>query len=191
MDFKLDLKLENELDLSISKNEPVVVFTTHQTDSMFILTFDLKKGGYGRNDIKIEINEDGSRMTVIGENPNINRRGFYKIFTIPQGVKLDKVKARFDQDQSRLAIRMPKLVKGIAGIGIQEVKDPDPVPGTSKENVDDEIKDSEQVEDNADTKKVATYTTPMIAAGSTLLVSLIVALFTFIRSKNQSTKKTT
>ncbi|KAL4557716.1 hypothetical protein LXL04_035903 [Taraxacum kok-saghyz] len=100
------------------------VFTTQQTDSMFILTSHLQ--GYGRRDIKIEINEDGSRITISGENPLEDVKpkiGFKKTFTIPDGVILDKVKARFDQDESRLNIRMPKSVNGIVEIGIQEVKD--------------------------------------------------------------------
>lgn len=50
-------------------------------------------------------------------------RRFCKIFTIPEGVVLGKVKARFDQDESRLTIRMPKSVKGITKFGIQELKD--------------------------------------------------------------------
>ncbi|PWA55382.1 inactive protein RESTRICTED TEV MOVEMENT 2 [Artemisia annua] len=118
MDFKLDLKLQNEVDLSISKDERLVVFTTQQTDSMFILTSHLK--GYGRRDIKIEINEDGSSITISGEKPMM--RGFSKTFRIPKGVVLDKVKARFDQDESRLTIRMPKSVKGFTETGIQEIK---------------------------------------------------------------------
>ncbi|MFS7982852.1 putative HSP20-like chaperone [Helianthus anomalus] len=219
MDFKLDLKLPNEVDLSISKNEQVVVFASHQTDSMFILTSDLKKGGYERKDIKIEINEDGSRMTISGEKPNI--RGFQKTFIIPEGVALDKVKARFDQDQSRLTIRMPKLVKGVVpGDGIQELKHPTPGPGkgitsAGKQAEDEEIKQQDQKpksqqekneeerkqqdpkpesqhEKAAETEKSSSSSssTTSIIAGSTLLMSLIVVFFGFIRSKNESTKKT-
>ncbi|KAI3807578.1 hypothetical protein L1987_23508 [Smallanthus sonchifolius] len=196
MDFKLDLKLQNEVDLSISKNELFTVFTTHQTDSMFILTSDLKKGGYERKDIKIEINEDGSRMTISGEKPNIQ---FHKTFIIPEGVVLDKVKARFDQDQSRLTIRMPKLVKGlVTGTWIQEYKHPAPAKGITsdqhKEDVNEETKqepkpDSQAEKPEKTTSSSTMYTTPVIA-GSTLFVSLIVVFFSFIRSRNQSSKKT-
>ncbi|KAI7748660.1 hypothetical protein M8C21_031421 [Ambrosia artemisiifolia] len=226
MDFKLDLKLPNEVDLSISKNEQLVVFASHQTDSMFILTSDLKKGGYERKDIKIEINEDGSRMTISGEKPNM--RGFQKTFIIPQGVALDKVKARFAQQESRLTIRMPKLVKVmVPGDGIQELKQPTPVPGkgnpsaekqTENQDADEKIKqhdpkpESQQGKDEeikqqdpkseskqekaeeaeqkgSSSSSFSSSTT--IVAGSTLLMSLIVVLFGFIRSKNESTKKTT
>ncbi|KAJ9545806.1 hypothetical protein OSB04_025513 [Centaurea solstitialis] len=139
MDFKLGLKLKqvpNELDVLISKNELVEpLFTTQETDSMFILTSHLK--GYGRRDIKIEINEDGSRITISGEKPvqetlvvncevvkkQVEMRGFRKMFKIPEGVVVDKVKARLDEDESRLIIRMPKLVNGIVGVGIQELEE--------------------------------------------------------------------
>ncbi|XP_024969104.1 uncharacterized protein LOC112508654 [Cynara cardunculus var. scolymus] len=139
MDFKLGLKLKqvsDELDVLISKAESVdPLFTTQQTDSMFILTSHLK--GYARSDIKIEINEDGSRITVSGEKPvqetlmvecevvkkRVEMRGFRKTFKIPEGVVLDKVRARLDEDESRLVIRMPKAVHGIVGIGIQELEE--------------------------------------------------------------------
>ncbi|KAI3762023.1 hypothetical protein L1987_52446 [Smallanthus sonchifolius] len=164
---------------------------------MFILTSDLKKGGYGRKDIKIEINEDGSRMTISGEKSNIQ---FHKTFIIPEGVVLDKVKARFDQDQSRLTIRMPKLVKGlVTGTGIQEYKHLAPAPAKGitsdqhKEDVDEETKQEPKPDSQAEKPENKTsstiYTTPVIA-GSTLFVSLIVVFFSFIRSRNQSSKKT-
>ncbi|KAL8199979.1 hypothetical protein R6Q57_013547 [Mikania cordata] len=172
------MNLQNEVDLSISKN---VAFNTDQTDSMFILTFNIQKGGYRRKDINIEINEDGSRITISGENPNSS---FHKTFIIPEGVVLDKIKARFDQQQSRLTIRMPKLVKGMMnGIGIQEFKEPH-VPDQQSHNVDEEIRQGDPKE------KMNTSTTTTIIAGSTLLVSLIVVIFSFISSKNKSSKKT-
>ncbi|XP_076916562.1 uncharacterized protein LOC143576338 [Bidens hawaiensis] len=191
MDFKLDLKLPNEVDLSISKNEQVVVFASHQTDSMFILTSDLKNGGYEKKDIRIDINEDGNRITISGEKPN---KGFQKTFIIPEGVALDKVKARFDQGESRLTIRMPKLVKGmVPGVGIEEFKHPViPIPANEEKqtvNQDaEEIKKQDQIPESQteeSEQKSSSYssTTPIIA-GSAILVSLIVAFYSFIRSKN-------
>ncbi|XP_071713748.1 uncharacterized protein [Rutidosis leptorrhynchoides] len=97
------------------------VFTIQQTDSSFILTSHLK--GYGRRDINIEINEDGSRIRVSGEQVETMRPRFSKIFTIPEGVVLAKVKAKFDQDKSNITIRMPKSVKGITKFGVRELKD--------------------------------------------------------------------
>ncbi|PWA71725.1 inactive protein RESTRICTED TEV MOVEMENT 2 [Artemisia annua] len=202
MDFKLDLKLQNEVDLSISKDERLVVFTTQQTDSMFILTSHLK--GYGRRDIKIEINEDGSSITISGEKPMM--RGFSKTFRIPKGVVLDKVKARFDQDESRLTIRMPK--SEIMGPG--DLKKEEHIPDVTK---DDEYKpplhtdtneanrvqsknqdfgqekvDENDIQEAKPPEKSSVISTPIIA-GSALFVSFIVAVFSFIRSKSESRKK--
>ncbi|KAI3757504.1 hypothetical protein L6452_05044 [Arctium lappa] len=165
MDFKLGLKLKkvcDEVDVLISKDELVdPIFTTQQTDSMFILTSHLK--GYGRRDIKIEINEDGSRITITGEKSvqemlmvncevvkkQVEMRGFRKTFKIPEGVVLDKVKARLDEDESRLTIRMPKLVNGIVGIGIQELEETPSKGMRSKQDDHDEMgkesKDDEEI----------------------------------------------
>lgn len=51
-------------------------------------------------------------------------KGFKKVFRIPQGVILDKIKATFNDDESTLSITMPKKAKGIrGGTAIEEVKD--------------------------------------------------------------------
>lgn len=150
-------------------------------------------GGYEKKDIKIDINEDGNRITISGEKPN---KGFQKTFIIPEGVALDKVKARFDQGESRLTIRMPKLVKGmVPGVGIEEFKQPIiPIPAnedkqTVKQDVDEEIKKQDQIpesqteESEQKSSSYSSSSTPIIA-GSAILVSLIVAFYSFIRSKN-------
>lgn len=76
-------------------------------------------------DIKIDINEDGTLISISCENnskavqekemvmmhnkePNL-----IKVFKIPQGVSLDGIKANFNDDESTLTIYMPKLNKGI------------------------------------------------------------------------------
>lgn len=167
--------------------------------------FTICVGGYGRKDIKIEINEDGSQLRISGEKPSFKR--FHKTYIIPEGVVLDKVKAKFDQQESRLTIRMPKLVKGmLAGVGIQELKDPIPDKGmgitsdqhkvndeetkgsTDEDDSKQQVKPGSHIDDEA--KKVGEKSYTPIIAGSTLFVSLIVIFFSFIRSKNESTKKT-
>nr|GEU50935.1 putative reverse transcriptase domain-containing protein [Tanacetum cinerariifolium] len=240
MDFKLGLKLQNQVDLSISKDESLAVFSTQQTDSMFILTSHLK--GYGRRDIKIEINEDGTSITISGEKPMM--RGFSKTFRIPEGVVLDKVKARFDQDDSRLTIRMPKSVKGFTETGIQEIKQTENSFAPNEQNHDEmknghqeimgsgDLKNKEEhipengIDDNEykpplhtntndevnrvqsknqdfsqekvdendiqeakPAEKSSVISTPIIA-GSALFLSFIVAVFSLIRSKSESSKKT-
>lgn len=87
--------------------------------------------------MKIEINEDGTRIAISGEKPvqemvmvgwimykkETEMRGFRKVFKIPDGVILDKINARFNEEESVLTISMPKAVKGIRGGGVEEVKE--------------------------------------------------------------------
>ncbi|CAB4289223.1 unnamed protein product [Prunus armeniaca] len=48
---------------------------------------------------------------------------FRKVFRIPDGVVLDRIKAKFKERESTLTIVMPKSEKGIREVGIEEVKD--------------------------------------------------------------------
>lgn len=50
-------------------------------------------------------------------------KGFKKVFRIPDGVILDKIKAKFNEDESTLTITMPKQVKGIRGDAIEEIEE--------------------------------------------------------------------
>lgn len=93
--------------------------------------------GYKRRNIKIDINEDGSLIGISGERQvketvmvgwkvikkDTETKGFKKIYRIPEGVILDKIKAKFNDDESTLMITMPKKVKGVRGTAIEEVKD--------------------------------------------------------------------
>lgn len=49
--------------------------------------------------------------------------GFTKVFRIPRGVMLDRIKAKFNDDGLVLTISMPKSEKGISGEGIEEVEE--------------------------------------------------------------------
>lgn len=62
----------------------------------------------------------------------IAMRGFRKAFKIPNGVILDKIKARLDEDESMLIIFMPKAIKGIRGGAIEEVKEEEIAGGNSE-----------------------------------------------------------
>ncbi|GMP79824.1 hypothetical protein CsSME_00035188 [Camellia sinensis var. sinensis] len=141
MELELGLKISRNVDdlttanLVIAKDRAGPVFVSRETDTMFILTAHLK--GYKREYIKIEINEDGTQIAINGEKPvqetvmvgwkvyknEIEMRGFKKVFKIPDGVNLDKIKARFKEEESTLTISMPKLVKGISGIRVEEVEE--------------------------------------------------------------------
>jgi len=49
--------------------------------------------------------------------------GFNKVFRIPDGVKLDGIKAKYDEEEWIMNIIMPKLVKGNCGVKIEEIKE--------------------------------------------------------------------
>lgn len=93
--------------------------------------------GYKRGNIKIDINEDGTSIAISGERQvketvmvgwkvykkDTETKGFKKVFRIPDGVILDKIKAKFNEDESTLTITMPKQVKGIRGTAIEEIEE--------------------------------------------------------------------
>ncbi|KAJ4834171.1 hypothetical protein Tsubulata_004689 [Turnera subulata] len=122
-------------DLRITKDHSGPVFLCRETEAMFILIAHLK--GFRRENIDIEISEDGSRITISGMKPvqelvlmglvmqkkDVELRAFKKTFRIPEGIILDRIKAKFKDEESTLTVIMPKLVKGIRGIGIEEVKE--------------------------------------------------------------------
>lgn len=55
----------------------------------------------------------------------VELKGFRKVFLIPKGVVLDKIEAKFEEDTSNLTVFMPKLVKGLSGHKIEEIKETD------------------------------------------------------------------
>lgn len=95
--------------------------------------------GYRKQNIKIEINEDGTLIIIRGEKviqetlmvgwillkKGTEKREFKKAFKIPDGVILDEIKAKFNDDEYILTISIPKKVKGIRGHSIEEVKEPE------------------------------------------------------------------
>ncbi|KAL3513891.1 hypothetical protein ACH5RR_026608 [Cinchona calisaya] len=141
MELELGLKLTRVadefsfIDFRFAKDRSGPVFISTETDSLFILTAHLK--GYRKKNIKIEINEDGTQVIIRGEKAiqetvmvgwklykkETEMRRFRKAFKIPDGVVLDKIKAKYDEDESILKISMPKKEKGIRGFEIEEVKE--------------------------------------------------------------------
>ncbi|MCI20445.1 heat-shock protein, partial [Trifolium medium] len=53
----------------------------------------------------------------------VDVKGFNKVFKIPYGVNLDKIKANYNEEEWMLNIVMPKLVKGVFGLKIEEIKE--------------------------------------------------------------------
>ncbi|CAK8532823.1 unnamed protein product [Lathyrus sativus] len=111
------------------------VFHSRETNTMFILIANLK--GYKKNNIDIKISKDGSKISIIGKKPIqemvmmgwvmqrkvVDVKGFNKVFKIPHGVNLDKIKANYNEEEWMMNIVMPKLVKGICGLKIEEFKE--------------------------------------------------------------------
>ena len=76
------------------------------------------------------IKEDGGekrargwlRVSVVLE-PTSGVKRFRKFFCIPDGVVSDEIKTIFIEEESVLRIFMPKSVKGVSGVGVEEVKE--------------------------------------------------------------------
>ncbi|MED6159916.1 hypothetical protein PIB30_046694 [Stylosanthes scabra] len=146
MELELGLKITRTRDditsisqYQLAKDRTGPVFESRETSTMFILTAHLK--GYKRNNIEIKISEDGGKISISGEKPiqemlmmgwvmlkkHVEITKFSKAFKIPEGVVLDRIKAKFDEEESILKIVMPKSVKGICGARIEEVKEDDDI----------------------------------------------------------------
>lgn len=170
-------------------------------------------------------------------------RIFKKAFKIPDGVILDRIRAKFDEDESILTISMPKKEKGIRGVSVEEIPI---VPELARElvgsserlQIDDHHHEDEQQEKEEEEKVVDgrlqdvieeeqrrekdehgekeeikadkereeeeeevdgpameeekgkfKICTPIVAAGSALLLSIVVFVIQFIRTKSQPGKR--
>ncbi|XP_015886428.3 uncharacterized protein LOC107421663 [Ziziphus jujuba] len=178
MELELGLKitktrhdLTSTAKFQLSKDPFGPFFTSRETETMFILTAHLK--GYRRESIGIKINEDGTQISISGEKPvqemvmigwtmqkqEVELRGFIKVFQIPSGVVLDRIKAKFRDEESILTISMPKSTKGIRGVGIVEVKEEDVVDKgrptkITKTASDDDHKVPERVETKEEQQEI-------------------------------------
>ncbi|KAK2659033.1 hypothetical protein Ddye_005566 [Dipteronia dyeriana] len=167
MELELGLKITHSrddltctTDLCVTKDPSGPPFVPKEIETMFILVGHLK--GFRRENIDIDINKDGNRIAIHGKKPvqemvlkgwimqkkEAVMRTFNKIFRIPDGVILDKIKAKFNDETSTLTIRMPKLVKGNSGFGIEEVDEEEEVQGerfepTPQITVVDKVAESE------------------------------------------------
>uniref|UniRef100_A0A2N9I794 SHSP domain-containing protein n=1 Tax=Fagus sylvatica TaxID=28930 RepID=A0A2N9I794_FAGSY len=157
MEIELGLKithtrddLTSTADFRIAKDQAGPIFMSRENDTMFILTAHLK--GFKREKIGIKINEDGTRIGVGGEKlvqemvmigwvvykKWVEIRRFRKVFKIPDEVVLDRIKATFNEEESILTIVMPKLEKGIRGVGIEEVEEEEEQVTETSEKPDSE-----------------------------------------------------
>ncbi|KAL4358424.1 hypothetical protein HN51_029816 [Arachis hypogaea] len=193
-------------DFQFAKDRAGPFFLSKETDVMFILTAHLK--GYKKENIEINISEDGSEISVSGEKEveemdmmmpfkkDLKIKDFRKKFRIPGDIELDRIKAKYNQEEAVLRIVMPKRVKGMLGVGIEEVKEeeivhrkpPEPEPErepAAQQIVAEKVPDKSEEEGPAVKKKPPKKPwkpcPPLFIGGSTLLVSLIFLVIHYIR----------
>ncbi|CAN1175858.1 hypothetical protein LINPERHAP2_LOCUS32178 [Linum perenne] len=159
-------------DLRISKDHSGPLFLSRETESMFLLIAYLQ--GFKKENVGIKINKEGNQIEITGEKPvqemvmmgwimykkEVELRAFRKVFRIPEAIVLDKIKAKFNDDESALTIIIPKSEKGIRNESIEEVKEfeevgvtvpgeptkvPDPKPEIKKVNEESDRKKPEEV----------------------------------------------
>ncbi|XP_021903523.1 probable serine/threonine-protein kinase kinX [Carica papaya] len=161
MELELGLKitrtrddLTSSTDFRIAKNPSGVLFWSKETESMFILIIHLR--GFRKENIEIEINRDGNQIVISGKKPvqemvlinwimrkkEVELRAFRKVFRIPCMVNLDRIKAKFNEEESTMNITMPKKVKGISGLKIEE------------ESNEEELQDTGEVEIESKTGEI-------------------------------------
>ncbi|CAH8294809.1 unnamed protein product [Eruca vesicaria subsp. sativa] len=164
MELELGLKVtrttedvSSSVDFRFSKDPFGPLVLSQETDSRFIIIIHLK--GFKKEGIEIDINKEGDRITIRGRKPveemvmirwmawrkEVEMRAFKKVFLIPDFVDLDKIKARFDDDDATLTITMPKRVKGISGFNLEQEEEEE------EESVDfgdvSEVENREDVEE--------------------------------------------
>ncbi|CAN1234971.1 hypothetical protein LINPERPRIM_LOCUS4362 [Linum perenne] len=159
-------------DLRISKDHSGPLFLSRETESMFLLIAYLQ--GFKKENVGIKINKEGNQIEITGEKPvqemvmmgwimykkEVELRAFRKVFRIPEAIVLDKIKAKFNDDESALTIIIPKSEKGIRNESIEEVKEfeevgvtvpgepakvPDPKPENKMVNEEPDRKKPEEV----------------------------------------------
>ncbi|XP_050887839.1 22.7 kDa class IV heat shock protein isoform X2 [Lathyrus oleraceus] len=188
--------MEVELGLKITR-------TKDDSTSISDFQFAKDRAGYKKENIDININKDGTKISVSGEKEvqemqmmpfkkEVKTKGFRKKFKIPNGVILDKIKAKYNEDEGRLTIVMPKIAKGeLCGVGIEEVKEEEGANSIVSEPEqivaeEEKILDNKSEEENAPVKKRRSKKPwhpcpPLVFGGSTLLASIIFLVLHYMR----------
>lgn len=133
-------------------------------------------------------------MQMIPFKKEVKTKGFRKKYEIPTGVILDKIKAKYNEEEGVLTIVMPKIAKGVLyGVGIEEVKEEEGANSIVSEPEPEQIVAEEEKvlkhkseEENAPVKKRRSKKPwqpcpPLVFGGSTLLASIIFLVWHYIR----------
>ncbi|PNY16809.1 class I heat shock protein [Trifolium pratense] len=210
MEVELGLKITRTIDdktsisdFQFAKDRAGPVFLSKETDSTFTLTAHLK--GYKKENIDIIINKDGTKLSVSGEKEvqemqmipfkkELKIKGFRKKFKIPNEVILDRIKAKYNEEEGVLTIVMPKIAKGVfCGVGIEEVKEEEGAnsmvsePEQQSAAEEEKVLDHKSEEENAPVKKKRPKKPwqpcpPLVLGGSTLLATIIFLVMHYIRA---------
>ncbi|CAN6938753.1 unnamed protein product [Brassica oleracea] len=179
MELELGLKItrarDNDVssstDFKVSRDSLGQLWHSRETDSVFILTLRLK--GFKKDGIDTEINKEGDMITIRGRKQveemvlvkwvkwrkESEIKEFKKVFRIPDIVNLDKIKARFDEEDGTLTVTFPKKVKGITGLKIEEVEEaektePETEKTEEKTEPEEEIKEEKEPDEEAEEPKM-------------------------------------
>ncbi|KAJ0231646.1 SHSP domain-containing protein [Hirschfeldia incana] len=164
MELELGLKLirtreddvSSSTDFKVSRDSLCQVSPSRETDSVFILTLHVK--GFKKKGIDMEINDEGDRITISGRKKveemvlvkwvewkkETEIQEFKKVFRIPRIVNLDKIKARFSEEDETLTVTFPKKVKGITGLKIEEEEEETEEKTEPEEEKTEEITEPEE-----------------------------------------------
>lgn len=114
--------------------------------------------GFRKENIHIEINNEGNKIEISGMKPvqemvlrgwimhkkDVEFRAFRRVFRIPDMVDLDRIKAKYNEEESTFRITMPKRIRGIFGIEIEELKEEDELLPQEKA-VEEELPKEEEI----------------------------------------------
>jgi len=158
--------------------------------------------GYKKEDIDISISKDGTEISVSGEKEvqemqmipfkkELKTKGFAKKFRIPDGVVLDRIKAKYNEVDAVLTIVMPKteVRKGMTEIEEVQEKEELIVAENVVDSVTPEPEESEPEKTEEETppvknhKKPWTPCPPFYFGGSTLLLTLLFLVMHYIRAR--------
>ncbi|KAL0665271.1 hypothetical protein Bca4012_102109 [Brassica carinata] len=179
MELELGLKItrarDNDVssstDFKVSRDSLGQLWHSRETDYVFILALRLK--GFKKDGIDTEINKEGDMITIRGRKKveemvlvkwvkwrkESEIKEFKKVFRIPDIVNLDKIKARFDEEDGTLTVTFPKKVKGITGLKIEEVEEaektePETEKTEEKTEPEEEIKEEKEPDEEAEEPKM-------------------------------------
>ncbi|KAH0876066.1 hypothetical protein HID58_073428, partial [Brassica napus] len=173
MELELGLKItrarDNDVssstDFKVSRDSLGQLWHSRETDYVFILTLRLK--GFKKDGIDTEINKEGDMITIRGRKEveemvlvkwvkwrkESEIKEFKKVFRIPDIVNLDKIKARFDEEDGTLTVTFPKKIEEVE-VEEAEKTEPETEKTEEKTEPEEEIKEEKKPDEEAEEPKM-------------------------------------